>query len=974
MKEELKKYLDSLEGMFGQAEVIAASKDLLGDGIGIYELAALEILNRRIQLTEDQKSLIQATEASLSRNQSEKEKTSEEILGIIDSAATFLGLIENHDLNRMIALGKIKQKYLYSSSKRTQFEIPAITDIANIDILDFTDEDKKNWHYWNKHRTFLEDKLVKPGNEKSGLDIIARLDRQSDKILRNIRDPRNPFPNDPSKYHFRTNGLVIGHVQSGKTANFMALISKSASIGYRFIIILSGTKNDLRNQTQNRFDQELSGFDRYGLKKRGVKFADWTSPSASNEIIEWSIHGVDTPQVANAGSFWRYHPLTTTVDFDDNGSLPNFTDVFTNQNVVVAIVKKNAIKPLPDSGDYEYRGILGKLNKWILDRRDKSFLPPTLIIDDEADQAGVDSNASEEAYEDEGYSPTTINGCLQTLVGDIYGERLGAEANRRQICFIGYTATPFSNVFISAIHDRLYPKDFIIALAPPENYFGMDKYFGSETRDLFIDNCQEEQAHEERELLKDPFLTSPPAPIEAILPERLISAFHYFLFYSAVKDFRCIQQEKTMMIHSSRINDEQAVIFKKVKAYKETLQNDLSALGIGSLYWQSLHQDWNEYSEKSGSIRNALHLNHDWPSWTNDEFTVVMNDILSKLTFKLVNGPNDSLDYTKEQLDYVVAVGGDILSRGLTLEGLGISYYMRNSNTYDSLLQMARWFGYRDGYEDLIRVVTSQSISDSFEHLLLVEADLREEIKTYEREGIKPEQFAPAVRAHMRMRPSGRMGVAQRQTSFSGQIIQTHIMRNELSSIKYNHTLAHIFVDELKSQYQYRNEGSKYLFEGVEPKIVVDYFLVNYKYGHTDTRGVKGEEVLEYIRKNIEDGNLNSIDVVLSGPTDQNAGNGCEKENFASGQIVVNPVRRGNIRKKTKDFIFFGAVSDPRDFTEKRDRAVLALYFIDHINSKHGDPETQVFDTSVDINPVGFALGFPHYGDAEFWRQTIFKI
>jgi len=182
------------------------------------------------------------------------------------------------------------------------------------------------------------------------------------------------------------------------------------------------------------------------------------------------------------------------------------------------------------------------------------------------------------------------------------------------------------------------------------------------------------------------------------------------------------------------------------------------------------------------------------------------------------------------------------------------------------LLQMARWFGYRDGYEDLLRVYTAQNISDAFEHLLQVEADLREEIKSYERDGMKPSDFAPAVRAHMKMRPSGRMGVASRQTSYSGQVIQTFIMDVKESSILSNSRLAHSFVQELTKHYSIERKGSKVYFKNVESQKTIDFFLKYYLYGFKDNRGLRKDEVLAYMNEMKSKWNMDKIDIVLSGP------------------------------------------------------------------------------------------------------------
>jgi hypothetical protein len=305
----------------------------------------------------------------------------------------------------------------------------------------------------------------------------------------------------------------------------------------------------------------------------------------------------------------------------------------------------------------------------------------------------------------------------------------------------------------------------------------------------------------------------------------------------------------------------------------------------------------------------------------------------------------------------------------LTLEGLAVSFYLRKSNNYDSLLQMARWFGYRDGYEDLIRVYTTQDISDSFEHLLNVESDLRQEILAYERDGMKPSEFAPAVKAHLRMRPSGRMGVAQRQRSFSGQIIQTFILDTKPQTIKSNSKLAASLVNKLMTTNHYDMAKGKVRFHDVEPSLIIDFFFNHYIFGYSSTRGIRRDEVIAYIEKMIVTGKMKKLDVLLSG--NKSPKEGAKPEILGEGEIVINPVVRKNVRNKENDLIFFGAISDPSDFLRIDTNPILALYFIDGVNSV--DP-VHGFDSVQEVNPVAFAMGFPNFGDSEYWRQEIFKI
>lgn len=955
---ELKERFDSVpESELGQDQVLEWAKQTWGAEFErCVRVVATYVVNRRLALNGSQRWVYESIQGM---PRDEADPLGDQAL--IDKIS-MLGSMRPawSEYDTWVVFGKIKQLEAFELSERTTFEIPVIRDVTDRELLDVGD--KSDWHYWNKHHRFLT-KCFAPNGEEDGLARIAKIDSETDEILKQMRDPRSGDGED-----FTTLGLVIGHVQSGKTANFMGLISKAVSIGYRFVIVLAGTKNDLRQQTQNRLDQELVGDDRFGRAARGVKFADWRSHEISRELLDWAIEGVATPPPAQAGGFWKFMTITGEEDFNPVGQM-DFSQVFEQHNTLVVVVKKHAIKPADGADPHEYRGILGKLMEWIRRRSDQAYLPPTLIIDDEADQAGVNSGKIFDENGDE-LDPSTINGCLRTLVHDVYGEALGAEAQSRQVAFVGYTATPFANVFISNAVNDLYPKDFIVALDVPERYFGLEQYFGSETRDLFMNNCSEDEAQGERDELNDGFMAIGPK----MFPERLRLAIFDFFFYCLVKEFRGLEQEKTMMIHTSRLNAEQKVIHDKLERYRDELLKGSISLR------DEIEAAWPEFNRRAEDIRAQLSLDalkYPWPDWTVQDLEEKVRELLAdKLHIKLVNGPNDRLDYSRDHLDHVIAIGGDILSRGLTLEGLAVSYYLRKSNNYDTLLQMARWFGYRVGYEDLIRVYTSQGISDSFEHLLLVEEDLREEIRTYARDGSTPADFAPRVRAHQRMIPSGRMGVATR-VAFSNKLAQTHLIDSTDVALRANYDAVHGFVSDLIARHGDPLElpgGAKKEFRSVPIDEILGGFLEKFTYGTHGSRGWGKDELLSYIERHRNDG-LATMDVRLSGKQDLNPGGKAEAFAHGGKSFEVNPVTRGNIRNKENPipgYVRFGAISDPSDFRGGNpNRPMLALYFVDSENSKYevDGEEKRVFDDAIDFNPVVFALDFPDSGESEYYQQ-----
>ncbi len=286
--------------------------------------------------------------------------------------------------------------------------------------------DKENWHYYRNHRRYLVDEVYK-NNEP----IVNSLDYETDQIIKK-------FPKPENLESFSKKGLVVGYVQSGKTANFTHLISKAASIGYRFVIVLAGMTDTLRLQTQFRLDKELIGVN--------------GSAIPNLQTIKW-LRGEE-----------KFLPLTQLPDKNvkkDNGDfvppVNNFTDHFEKtSDVTIAVVKK-----LARNGQDRFQSVIGNLINWINNAYDKETIKsvPVLIIDDEADQASIDGSDPE-------MDPTVINHAIRELL-NLFPKSV----------YVGYTATPFANVFINPHNDYLgledlYPKDFIYALPEPEQYFG----------------------------------------------------------------------------------------------------------------------------------------------------------------------------------------------------------------------------------------------------------------------------------------------------------------------------------------------------------------------------------------------------------------------------------------------------------------------------------------------------------------------
>lgn len=468
-------------------------------------------------------------------------------------------------------------------------------------------------------------------------------------------------------------GLVIGNVQSGKTANFSAVISKALDSGYKFVLVLAGIHNNLRRQTQLRLERDL---------------------------------GLD----ADAQ---HWHKLTDAdADFGKHETR-NATSIVSNNARVLAVVKKNSSR---------LQNVLDFLRA--LDERARASTP-FLIIDDESDQATPDSSAG---IEDE---PTKINRLLREL-----WSRVGNGT------YIGYTATPFANVFMDpnsengAAPAELYPKDFIHVMPTPKNYFGAERIFGldGDPSDLVAPDVVRRISDVE---------ISDLAPRDGLprVTASLGDAIRWFVVATAIRRVRG-QHDKhsTMLIHTTARVDPHFAMRDAVREFLEPYQR-AAREGDVETFREIFHQERDRAAE--------LYTGHaDAPVWPRVSREIP--NVLRALRLSVDNGRADAT----ERLSYadgpqtVIVIGGSTLSRGLTLEGLFVSFFARASNAYDTLLQMGRWFGYRPDYEDLQRVWLSRGLDDDYRFLATVEVEMRDEIARMTGAGETPEHLGVRVRMH----------------------------------------------------------------------------------------------------------------------------------------------------------------------------------------------------------------------------------
>jgi hypothetical protein len=635
------------------------------------------------------------------------------------STARFL-LEQGYPLSEVLVNPVVPQEYrawvaaqLGEEANRT-FE-PARVVSSGLRKQDWlADVDRSQWYYWPILRSYLLGKKNWPK------DTVSSLDDASDRILRELQPP--------STKEFDIRGLVLGYVQSGKTASYTALTAKAADAGYRLIIVLSGIDNGLRRQTQIRLNKELTGYPH---------------------------NPPDAVQMPPVGRQW--HQFTTEdLAGDFNPGRANHAALQGSQPVLL-VVKKNG-------------PVLRRLQTWLQAAPAEVHASlPALFIDDEADQASVDTRGSYQTQDDfvrenpDYEQPAVINGLIRSLLG-IFSRR----------AYVAYTATPFANILIP--HDvydgdagaDLYPKDFIIDLPKPRGYFGAEEYFGR------FDPVNSDQV-DGIDVLR---LVSPEEISVLVennqLPPTLEEALLAFVLGGAARASRGKANAPcTMLVHTSQLIAEQGptkvLVERRFREIRDEWRYDRDG-GIKA----KLEDLWNrDFVQTTAGMRSG----EEKPFNAIESF---IGAFMEKVDVREINSDKgEVLDYEKEPELKAIAVGGNRLSRGLTLEGLLVSYFARRSTQYDTLLQMARWFGYRGGYEDLARIYTTRELSGWFADLALVEHRLRQDLQIYEKNpDIKPIDIGMRILQHPTMQVTAALKRRYTTTtivnqSYSEQLEQT---------------------------------------------------------------------------------------------------------------------------------------------------------------------------------------------------------
>lgn len=720
-------------------------------------------------------------------------------------------------------LRKITERHERESSR--QFELDEPLAICRENAMRWYTGPRQGDRNWYPYEAKLLRSLAQ--------DAVRRIDEASDKVVAML--------DHPGTATFDSRGLVVGHVQSGKTSNFTAVIAKAADRGYRLFIVLSGVHNSLRSQTQKRLERDL---------------------------------------VAANPDLW--HQLTT-LDSDFQGGANPASLVGSKHQYVLLVIKKNSAP-------------LTKLRKWLHDAKEYLGNCPALVIDDEADQATV--------------ATKKINPLMRALLDEL-----------PKVCYVGYTATPFGNLLIDPADERdFYPKDFVLSLPQgvgyqgPETLFGRDALDGEDPADVPTGHdLIREIPDDELDVLRPARKADVPA-FEPVVSGSLRRAVLWFWLATATRRARTEPDHSSMLVHAHSdvaVHDSYAAPLRHMRAVAD------SALQHGNPdFLSECEALWREETSRV----SAESMSEEPVSW--DAVVQTLPDVIRSTKVILDHyRSTDRLDYDSG-IATVIAVGGNTLSRGLTLEGLVVSVFVRSSNMYDTLLQMGRWFGYRPGYSDLPRIWMPAEMRRWFSHLASVEADMRREIERYLTEHKSPLDMAVRIRCHPKMRvtaPSRLGSAVKAAASYGGELVETRYFPcHPIGSAGHEETMRWHSANETavltllkaaadRSENDPKVAEHRRLYRAVPAEIVLD-FLASY---NVDPRSTEYSAVLvtDYIKKRLTAGGLKAWNVGLIGVTPKG-----ENKHLLPDGRPVGAIRRSRTKATAGD-----DVADIKTLTGTRD-------------------------------------------------------
>ncbi|MFT2815559.1 Z1 domain-containing protein [Leifsonia sp. A12D58] len=639
-------------------------------------------------------------------------------------------------------------------------------------------DDKRHELTWDRWLTYKQWLLT----VKRPWRVVDKMDLLTQELLDFAGDPSLAGP-------WARRGLVIGDVQSGKTSTYLGLLNKAADAGYRLVIVLAGNTESLRQQTQARIDEGFIGRD------SRLKVARAGSGPSSERFIGVGAIRKDLAKASGMTTVMR--------DFRKSSQeATNITVTLDQPQPYVFVLKKN-------------KSVLQALTDWLSEQplTAGQLDIPLLLLDDESDYASVNTR--------EDTNPTAINSAIRDIL------KMFSRSS-----YVGFTATPFANIFIDHETDNdLFPRDFIYSLESPNNYVGSEAIFGTtdhanSSAVLDLDDAEE----------SFPIGHKSSYEVSAI-PDSLRAALRTFLIANAIRDVRGHDEPRSMLINVSRYKKVQARVYELVEEELSGLRNSIQlhsvnySNGVPNVDVDLLRSTFREmYADVGVSWEEVL-----------DALPGAVTDIRAQLFNSDRDKKLEEAGIPWDRPKRLVAVGGDVLSRGLTLEGLITSYFYRNVQASDTLLQMARWFGYRDGYEDLCRLWIDPAVAADYRFVASSIDDLRRDLRLMHSQKLTPEHFGLAVRKHpgsLLVTAKNKMKATEtrhQRISLLAKRIETTKLSKDHAIIDGNYRALERLIDTLEETRVTRTRTRRgYHRWQHSPKSIVSDFLGSFRAHHTD--------------------------------------------------------------------------------------------------------------------------------------------
>ena len=640
------------------------------------------------------------------------------------------------------------------------------------------EKQKKSNYYWNRYSSYLSQSLPPK--------VVKTINDDTDVVMNNLENPENPS--------FSRYGMVVGHVQSGKTGNYAGLICKAADAGYKFIVVIAGGMNNLRNQTQERLNESFIG-ETKGLQVGAGK------GNSQKETMPLSL---------------------TTIERDFNKTDADRASQglnFDNINVPILIVIKKNTKSLKNVIDWLKKQYKNNIVNHAM-----------LVIDDESDYASI--NTKDEL------NPTAINTGIRTLLSLFH-----------KSAYVAYTATPYANIFIDHQAETeemgrdLFPKDFIYTLDAPSNYFG--------ARRVFIDSDNMHLIPIYDHISELPMNHKNNIELEN-LPVMMKDAIHLFLLNICIRNLRGQgDKHNSMLIHATRFTNVHIQLGKLVEEFLKKIETDVSSYGnLKNALFQS---------EIIRNIKDTFDNRCEDIDVSWEEIIHTMTKIIKTVIVREVHQKRVlPLEYRDDVVTNAIVIGGSSLARGYTLEGLSISYFLRSTVFYDTLMQMARWFGYRSGYEDLCKIYMPEERIADFADIIRSTEDLFADFKLMAEHNRTPEEFGLAVKEN----PDSALQVTARNkqknvTEFiysmrlDGTLKETSYLPNTKKDIQSNLKAIDELVSKLPTS---KTIGRTHIWRKVKKEDIRTFFN-QFKTFEKDALGLSSRMPIAFIKEYLNERN-----------------------------------------------------------------------------------------------------------------------